>query len=116
MKRLWIIVLLTIIVSCASDNSASQEHIRSIVEENQILHDVNDNLRMQLVLITENASRDNALANLCINLTRNVTDIPSPVVRVPLSDILVGGDKVVIHIPDVQHGIVAASKSMDPIL
>lgn len=112
----WLCLLLIFGVACTNTGDASKAHISAILQENQILHDVNDNLRTQLIAAKENASQNQFLANEYLKLRLNSTPAFAPTAHIPLSDILVSSDKVVIRVPDLQHGIIAATKSMEPVL
>jgi signal peptidase I len=124
---IFFFILLVSTVGCArqyaeqtDDLHREQEVSRNLLDENAVLREVNDNLRRQVVVLSENLSRTQAILDKCgsacpANESKS-TDLPSPIVRIPLSDVLIMENKVIIDIPDVQHGIVSASKSMDPFL
>jgi len=102
------------------DRARQQRFIDEMLQENQVLRKVNNNLRSLVVQLGENASQLRVVVDTCMARCPYVgaltTDQPSPAIRIPLSDIIVKQDQIIINIPDVQHGIIAASKSMDPLL
>jgi hypothetical protein len=122
-----LLVLLLFLTSCASsiqqeqkeDLRLQQEVIRQLNSENEQLREVNGNLRRMVVALHENGSATLAMAELCMSQCPSftqTTDLPSPKARVPIDDILINPQNIIITIPDIQYGIVAASKSMDPLL
>jgi signal peptidase I len=126
--RYWAVLFLCLLlISCStkyqeqSEDLANQELVlQALIEENNDFRAVNNELRAQVVELSNNLSRASNIAQICtLNcpaVLNSTYDIPSPTVRVPLSDILVSKNNVLLNIPDVQHGIVAATKSMDPLL
>jgi hypothetical protein len=118
------LLLAATLTACASSedlqSKARQDSfISEITAQNQQLRDANAELRRKLIEVTMNESRSAALANACLQACpafNGTHDLPSPIARVPISDVLVSHDQVILDIPDVQTGVVAASKSMDPFL
>lgn len=102
------------------DLRLQQEVIRELHNENEVLREVNDLLRKHIVQYAENISRTEELIDICIEnypaLRNSTLDDIAPDTHVPISDILVSRDNVIITIPDIQQGIIAASASMEPYL
>jgi len=102
------------------DLSLQQEVINEINKENTALRFVNARLRDQTITAVENSSRMSLIITSyrerCPQLAFNTTEIPDPLPRVSISDVLVRKNDVLINVPEVQQGIIAASNSMDPLL
>jgi hypothetical protein len=123
----WLVILL-LLSACTSplvqerqeDIHQQQEVIRQLESENRVLRQVNSILRKDVVRYAENLSRTEEIVNVCVEnypaLRNHALDDISPETHVPLNDILITQAKVLINIPNVKEGIVAASKSMEPYL
>jgi signal peptidase I len=128
-KHVLLALLFIMLIGCSGipheneyqeDLRLQQEVIRQLQGENTLLREVNDRLRKQVVQCEANASRAEQVAAICKENYPALRDEPfndiAPETHVPISDILVSQSKVIISVPDLQQGIVAASQSMDPYL
>jgi signal peptidase I len=100
------------------DINLQQEAIKALQQENAVLREVNDRLREHVISCSTNLSLQEEILQVC---KENYAPLQNrtwskPSVRIPLNDVLVSEQQVIITVPDLQEGIIAASKSMEPFL
>lgn len=100
------------------DLRLQREVIGELEDENIHLRIANLALRNKTLTMAENISRLRSSLALYEQRCPQVAseEVSHPQSRVDLSDVFVGEREVLIKIPLVQEGIVAASNSMDPVL
>lgn len=100
------------------DLRLQREVIVELENENIHLRIANLALRNKTLTMAENISRLSSSLELYAQRCPQVAseEVPHPQSRVDLKDVFVGEREVLIKIPLVQEGIIAASNSMDPVL
>ena len=127
MRLIVAIVLLCTLAACQPYELTNEEQdvalqktlIHELLDENQALIEQNTNLRIIAIQYAENLSKTKVTLQTCVAacpIINGTIDKPNPQIRVPITDINVFKDKVIMDIAGVTYGTIGTTDSMDPLL